>query len=99
MGDHNSTGHEGIFLGDGTLAELAEAGWEVISHRLARFHWVFADRAAMVAFCRGLFDICKADDAAIASALAAGPGVDVLLDGGIGLRWSLMTILARRPDA
>lgn len=99
VGDHNSTGHEGIFLDGRTLEELAEAGWDVLSHRLARFHWVFADSAAMVAFCRGLFDICKADDAAIARALADGPGVEMLPDGRTGLRWSLMTIVAQRPDA
>lgn len=99
VGDTNSTGHEGIFLDDHTLEELAEAGWNVLSHGLARFHWVFADMPAMVAFCRGLFDICKADDAAISDALVMGPGVDGLNGGGVGLRWSLMTIIAQRPDA
>jgi hypothetical protein len=99
VGDHNSTGHKGIFLDGRTLEELTEAGWKMLSHRLARFHWAFADSAAMVAFCRGLFAICKADDAAIARALADGPGVDRLPDGRTGLRCSLMTIVAQRPDA
>ena len=99
VGDTNSTGHEGIFLDAHTLEELAAAGWEVVSHRLEHFHWVFADNAAMVAFCRGLFDIRKADDAAVLRALLEGPGVDALAGGGVGLRWSLMTIVAQRPDA
>jgi len=99
VGDNNSTGHEGVFLDAHTPGELAEAGWDVLSHRLEAFHWVFADEDAMVAFCRGLFDICKAGDAAIARALHDGPGVEQLPDGRTGLRWSLMTIVARRPDA
>jgi len=99
VGDSNSTGHAGIFLDDQTLVELGEAGWKIVSNGLERFHWVFDDTLSMVTFCRGLFDICKADDAAIARALRDGPGIDALPGGGVALRWSLMTIVARRPDA
>lgn len=97
VGDHNSTGHDGIFLDNHTLAELAEAGWEVVSEKLNDFHWVFEDTQSMVAFCRQLFDICRADDASILRELREGPGVDLLPGGKVGLRWTLMTIMARRP--
>jgi len=99
VGDHNSTGHKGIFLDERTLEELADAGWNVASYGLEHFHWVFANEAAMVGFCTRLFDICKADPASILRALKNGPGVDALAGGKVGLRWSLMTIVAQRPDA
>lgn len=97
VGANNSTGHEGAFLDERTVEELREAGWQIVSQEMASFHWVFAQREDMAGFCRGLFDICKVSPGKVEQALAECLGVDVLADGQIGLRWSLMTIVAERP--
>lgn len=97
VGDHNSTGHEGVFLGPRTLRELQETGWLIRSAEQVRYHWAFDDRATMADFCRGLFDICKASPEQVGAAIEAGLGVDELEDGRIGMRWSLMTIVADKP--
>ena len=60
VGRYNSTGHEGIFLDDHTLAELDESGWDVKSAEQVHFHWKFSGYKEMGIFCNGLFDVCKA---------------------------------------
>lgn len=94
---HNSTGHEGVFLDRSTFDELTQAGWTILSDQLLSFHWVFPQRADMAGFCRRLFDIRNAATNEVQKALEEDLGVDVLHDGSIGLRWSLMTIVAKRP--
>lgn len=94
---HNSTGHEGVFLDHRTLDDLTQAGWTILSDQLVTFHWVFQQRTDMARFCRSLFDICNAATKEVQKALEEHLGVDVLQDGSIGLRWSLMTIVAKRP--
>lgn len=96
VGAHNSTGHEGAFLDQATIEELEATGWNIISADMAPFHWVFPQAQDMAHFCRGLFDICKASPGEIGKALEEQLGVDLLADGQIGLRWSLMTIVAQR---
>lgn len=97
VGRHNSTGHAGAFLDAWTEGTLREAGWHVVSTALARFHWAFPDRTAMAAFCRELFDIGAASASDVGRAIEALLGVDGLPGGGIGLRWSLRTIVACKP--
>lgn len=101
VGDNNSTGHEGVFLSQYTLQELAEAGWSVESCEQVDYHWLFDDRDAMSAFCHGLFDIRHSNLEATLAVIEAGLGTDQLDDGRIGMRWSLMTIVAlnERPAA
>jgi SAM-dependent methyltransferase len=95
VGAHNSTGHEGIFLDEGTITELKQTGWNIVSIQQNDFHWVFEDRAAMAAFCHNLFDIRKATIEQTLSSIEQELGVDPMPDGRIGMRWSLMTIIAR----
>lgn len=97
VGANNSTGHEGVFLDHDTLEDLKQTGWTILSAQLIPFHWVFAQRTDMAEFSRGLFDICKASTREVEKALEASLGVDGLADGMVGLRWSLMTIVAERP--
>ena len=96
VGDYNSTGHEGLFLGDATLEELAETGWVVKHSSQQAFRWTFDNAAAMADFCRQLFDICNTGTAEVGRAIAADLGIDKLAHG-IGMRWSLMTIVAEKP--
>ncbi len=96
VGSHNSTGHDGIYLGRHTLAELDACGWSVASCEQVDFHWVFPDAETMVAFCQRLFDLRSPFDVTRA-AIEEQLGIDRLALDQVGMRWSLMTIVANRP--
>lgn len=96
VGAHNSTGHEGAFLGDATREELRSTGWQVNTCELVRFHWCFSHRSQMADFCRQLFDLQFATHEAIDQAIDDTLGVDVLPSGQTGMRWSLLTITASK---
>jgi len=96
VGGHNSTGHEGVFLDERTLRELAEAGWTVENAAIRDFHWLFPDRAAMAMFCHELFDLRSSTPADTQAAIEDQLGVSTLANGGAAMHWSLMTISARR---
>ncbi|MEY5098417.1 MAG: hypothetical protein RJA36_1136 [Pseudomonadota bacterium] len=97
VGAHNSTGHEGVFLGGSTLAELAETGWTVQSAEQVDFHWVFDSARDMAAFCTELFDLRHASPEQTEDAIRAGLGLRELDARRTGMNWSLMTVVAVRP--
>ncbi len=92
--EHNSVGHRGRFLDDEMLDTLRRSGFLIMVNEQAHYHWPFVDRAAL-ADCLGLmFGIDRASPQAIIDAVGHGLGVDELPGGGIGMRWSLRTVLA-----
>jgi SAM-dependent methyltransferase len=95
IGAHNSTGHEGEFLNEQTLDELQQAGWSGAHYDIRDFHWVFHNRYDMASFCHKLFDLRTSTLANTQAEIEAQLGVDDLADG-IGMRWSLMTIIVLR---
>jgi len=98
VGDNNSTGHEGVFLDRRSLEELRRADWTLLSDEMVDFHWLFDDRQTMASFCHGLFDLCHSSIADTLAAIEDQLGVDTLDDGRIGMRWQLMTVVARHDE-
>lgn len=98
VGAHNSTGHEGVFLDEQTLDDLEQAGWMVEQAEMRDFHWAFVTRGDMAAFCHGLFDLRTCSESDTLSALETSLGIDDLPGGLVGMRWSLMTVVARRSE-
>jgi len=94
VGEHNSTGHEGVFLDERTLQALRAAGWTIEHSELQHFHWRFTDRKAMAEFCLELFDLRTSSVADTQSAIETQLGVTDLSEGCVGMHWSLMTVLA-----
>lgn len=92
---HNSTGHEGVYLGDHTLDDLRGTGWQILSAERVPFHWRFADTTDMGKFCNLMFDLRNCQPCDTASAIEANLGVDRLV-GGVGMRWELFMIVATR---
>lgn len=90
---HNSTGHVGSYLGDGTLGELRRAGWEILSADRVPFHWRFANVDDMGEFAHRLFDLRTSTPEETARTIAADLGVDPLPDG-VGMRWELFMVAA-----
>lgn len=96
VGAHNSTGHRGLYLNAATGHRLAEAGFSIEACSTTPFHWRFASRGDLGTFCRGLFDVIGASLDAVADAVADQLGIDVLPGGICAMRWSLLTIRARK---
>ena len=95
VGAHNSTGHDGLYLGPHTLEELESSGWQVFSERRQPFRWWFSDVSAMAAFCQSLFDLRHADLGQIEKAVTGMLGVEEGPDG-VGMNWELYYIVARK---
>ena len=96
VGRYNSTGHDGDYLGDATLDELASAGFVVTDARRTPYCWWFSDRDEMGEFCRLLFDIRGVDAAAVADAIESRLGVSHR-DGATGMNWELLVVCCSRP--
>lgn len=94
VGQYNSTGHDGIFLNDGTIADIKAAGWQVMAAEIVDFHWVFATKQDMAVFCHTLFDIRDKEYQRTIDEIERRLGVHLNADGTIGMHWSLMTITA-----
>lgn len=94
VGKWNSTGHEGVYLNEATFAELGETGLRVERSEIKDFLWRFPDRDTMAAFCMKLFDISRAEQGDVAEAIEQRLGTAMLPGGGIGMNWSLMTIVS-----
>lgn len=90
---HNSTGHKGLYLGEHTLDELRQTGWNVLSAERVPFHWRFTDAEEMGQFCHLMFDLktCQTNDTV--RVIEADLGVDVF-EGEIGMRWELFMVVA-----
>lgn len=95
VGSCNSTGHEGHYLDEQTLVELTSTGWQVELCEVVACPWVLPDTAAMVEFCRGLFDIRRSTPIETAEAIKRHLGNSNSQEG-LEMQWSLMTIRARR---
>ncbi len=95
VGNYNSTGHNGIFLDEVTLDELTETNWIIKTNEQVNFYWKFVDLEEMETFCNCLFDITKAKKGQTIKAIE-----DILsvteLSRGIGMNWSLNTIVAEK---
>lgn len=96
VGDNNSTGHQGDFLDHHTPAQLQEAGWSLVSSSINHVDWVFDDREAMAAFCHELFDLRKSSVEQTRKTIEEQLGVHSMDDDRVGMRWSLMTLVAER---
>jgi SAM-dependent methyltransferase len=95
VGRHNSTGHEGHYLGEPTLAALAAAGLEVTRSVTERYCWWFDERRQAGDFCRLLFDVRGLDADAVADAVEEYLGFDRHGDR-IGMQWELLVATCRR---
>lgn len=96
VGDHNSTGHEGVFLSPATLEELDQCGWSLVSHREVPFLWVFDCELDMGRFCHDLFDLRTASVAETTATIDQQLGVENMPGGGVGMHWGLMTVVAEK---
>jgi len=96
MGEHNSTGHKGIFLNHQTPEILSKNGFEIISAGVEKFHWVFDSVEDVAIFCNILFDMCHSDMPKTMESIRTNLGIVELPNNQIGMNWELMTIVARK---
>lgn len=96
VGQFNSTGHDGIYLDSTTALQMSSAGWCIETTKTYDFYWVFRTRYEMGDFCHQLFDIQHANINDTVRAIEEMLGVEDLADGGVGMNWSLLTLLGRK---
>lgn len=97
VGRHNSTGHRGIYLDEATLLDLQTSGWQVGEAEIVPLRWHFAGEAQLAAFCTLLFDLRQQSSGQVLNAVERYLGIDAGVDG-LGMRWELAYIHARRSD-
>lgn len=93
---NNSTGHSGFFLGENTLNELDECGWNVNSADRKYYYWIFASRQQLARYCHLLFDITHNDYHLTLEQIEQELGIDSLPDNRIGMCWDLFVINAQK---
>ncbi len=99
VGRYNSTGHEGIYLDERTVADVASAGLVLERVEQLRYAWWFANRDDMAAFCRQLFDMREATLPMVLEAIESRLGI-VTREGDagpeFGMSWELRALLCRK---
>ena len=93
VGDNNSTGHEGSYLGSRTLEDLRGSGWTIVQAQRRACPWRFDSEESLGRFCHCLFDLRRCDWQETLKAAHEGPGVTIT-DEGCQLNWALYFILA-----
>ncbi len=90
---HNSMGHEGIFLDGQTADDITACGLKIHSDELITFPWSFESRDDMGVYCKLLFGIDIAEPESvilgIENILGYMPG-----PGKVNMAWSLRFIVA-----
>ncbi|MDA0266476.1 MAG: methyltransferase domain-containing protein [Cyanobacteria bacterium] len=90
---HSTMGHQGLFLGKHTLAELTACGFEIASAQLQSYTWQFPTPVAMARYCQMLFGINQADTPAILDGIQTCVGYEIT-DTGCQMNWELLCIKA-----
>lgn len=93
IGKHNQMGHEGIYLSEQTLRDLAQTGWNLVSAKHVKLQWVFADKDHMGTFCKRLFDLSCSQETIIRE-IDQHLGTELLPGNLIGMNWEMYTIAA-----
>jgi SAM-dependent methyltransferase len=96
VAENNSTGHEGLYIDQHTLTEVQCAGWAIESSMTKDFYWLFADLQQMASFSHQLFDLRLSTESDTLQAIDQCLGITHFANGSVGMRWSLMTIIATR---
>lgn len=95
VGAHNSTGHSGYYLDEGTVTDLQAGGFRIVRSQRVRYCWWFESLADMGAFCRMLFDMRGLEDEHIAKAIERRLGLRSR-PGEVGMQWELFAVAATR---
>ncbi len=91
---HNSLGHQGVFLTDSFRTDMTEAGLRIVHDKEAHYHWRFDSRDSLAHCLSLMFGIDLASPEEICAAVEQDLGLDALVNGQIGMRWSLHHLLA-----
>jgi SAM-dependent methyltransferase len=90
---HNSLGHRGLFLDDARVAELATAGFAIVSVKNERYPWQFTDAEQMITYARNLFGLDRASDDDIYSGIDSYLALRETKDG-VEFDWGLTFVVA-----
>lgn len=96
VGQHNSTGHRGLFLSPPDPFDFGrrEARVSGVVVETLDVPWLFPDRESMISYCRLLFGMHDVQTSVLADALHHYIGVESG-EGRVSLQWELTYIFAR----
>jgi SAM-dependent methyltransferase len=94
---HNSMGHEGIFLDGKTADDITACGLKIHSDEIITYPWSFESRDDMGVYCKLLFGIDIAESESVIQ------GIEDILGympgpGKVNMAWGLRFIVAVKPD-
>jgi SAM-dependent methyltransferase len=94
---HNSMGHEGIFLNEQTATDVAASGLRIQTDELITFPWSFSNSEDMGVYCKLLFGLDLAAPGSVTL------GVEDILGympgpGNVNMAWSLRFIVAVKTE-
>lgn len=92
---HSSLGHQGVFVDEEFIEDLTMAGFRIVHDECPNYRWNFASPEELADCLRLMFGIDRAGPAEIIAAVQSGLGVDYMVGGGMGVRWSLRNLLAQ----
>eukprot|EP01006_Ploeotia_vitrea_P066174 TRINITY_DN94461_c0_g1_i1.p1 TRINITY_DN94461_c0_g1~~TRINITY_DN94461_c0_g1_i1.p1 ORF type:complete len:254 (+),score=24.70 TRINITY_DN94461_c0_g1_i1:59-820(+) len=96
--EHNTMGHDGIFLNKDTLSQLEAAGLEVVADEQVSYSWDFDTFSDLTQYCTLLFGIDKATPAEVEAGARKFLGVvESEEDPKVKMNWSLYFITLRKP--
>ncbi|REL27513.1 SAM-dependent methyltransferase [Thalassotalea euphylliae] len=89
VGQHNETGHQGLFFNTTTNDMLHAAGFSNIKRKRLKYHWQFTSVADMLNYIRLLFGLTKVTDQQIYQGLNNFLAFNHSADG-VKLDWELL---------
>ncbi|OUR73854.1 hypothetical protein A9Q78_02185 [Methylophaga sp. 41_12_T18] len=97
VGNHNSTGHQGLYLNSNSLPELSSAGFQIQSAERIACPWQFNNTQEMANFCRSLFDLQSITASKIISAIECSLGI-TSEHNKVSMNWELFYIVANKQS-
>ena len=92
---HSSMGHEGRFFCEQTVVNVEQSGFTIIATAHEHYAWRFSSTDGMVAYCKMLFGIDKADNAIILKAINDYLGYTETENNCL-MNWDIMFIKAAK---
>ncbi|OMH38061.1 methyltransferase domain-containing protein [Motiliproteus sp. MSK22-1] len=95
VNQHNSMGHEGIFLNERDLQLLEDGGFSITSNKQISYYWRFPSVEAMATYCRLMFGLDQANNDVVVEGISQYLGFQEQ-HSTVEMNWSLQFLTAKK---